>query len=87
MPTSKLYSERMKTREVIVIQYYCCRCNSWFTTRRSPPTRCGKCTSPYWNRPRKTASTTTPDRQQDGGGSTPFNHQADANTSGRLDIH
>ena len=31
----------------------CERCGQTFAPRKWPPLRCGKCGTPYWNKPRK----------------------------------
>ena len=34
----------------------CCRCGQEWASRSESPYRCGKCKSPYWDRPRENAN-------------------------------
>jgi hypothetical protein len=36
-----------------IYQHHCLRCDKDFISRSNNPKFCGKCKSPYWNRPRR----------------------------------
>ncbi len=42
----------------VALWKFTCRCErcggEWESIGKEPPTRCGKCKSPYWNKPRST---------------------------------
>ncbi len=39
---------------IILNEFRCLRCVRHFHSAQKKPRRCGKCKSPYWDRPRKT---------------------------------
>lgn len=44
----------IKRKEITLPKLLCNRCEySWFPSREIMPSRCAKCNSPYWNKPRR----------------------------------
>jgi hypothetical protein len=43
-------------KPIIIYEHKCKRCEKTFRSASQTPLCCGKCKSPYWNRPRKKAA-------------------------------